>query len=516
MTIAQRTAARSPVTRAAHPSAAAVSGAGLRRAVQLAALALPVLLLIALRAPSLFEPHWAGDEGIFAAIASDIRHGDVLYADTWDNKPPLIFLTYAATQAAFGAGMLPLHLVATLAALLALLALLACAARLYGTLRACAAGLLFATVVGTPIIEANVAGTEVFMVAPIALAMLAALAAQGRDERARMRLYAVAGLLLGVAASYKQVAAFDAAALLLVVACAERRRTAALASIAGGAAVPWAFALTVFAALGAADDYVYAVAGSLDAYGAQASLGAGERALRLLPAAAATVVLLAQRGRVDVRRDLPAAWLAFAASGAFSSPFVFPHYLIQVAAPFALVCAGLRLPVDLRPRGLAHLALLAVVAAMSVSIFGGVIRARTQTDPFWYYRGMYRWSDGEMTDGELNVRFDGTTVSIEAILAAIEADGGGDSLFAWGDMPWLYARGGMSNPTPYSSAWFAEWLPGARARIIDDLERAPPDYIVLVEDAPLFAELQVLLDRHGYRLRHTQWDWSMYARAASR
>jgi hypothetical protein len=41
----------------------------------------------------------------------------MLYSEAWDNKPPLIFLTYAGVQQAFGTGVLPLHLVTTLAVL---------------------------------------------------------------------------------------------------------------------------------------------------------------------------------------------------------------------------------------------------------------------------------------------------------------------------------------------------------------------------------------------------------------
>ena len=65
-----------------------------------AALTLLIALAVALRIPSLYEPRWYRDEGIFAAIAHSIRSGDTLYADAWDNKPPLIFFTYAAIQAA--------------------------------------------------------------------------------------------------------------------------------------------------------------------------------------------------------------------------------------------------------------------------------------------------------------------------------------------------------------------------------------------------------------------------------
>src|SRR5258708_8212336 len=48
-----------------------------------------------LRLPSLFEPYWYGDEGIYEVIGFALRHGRLLYQGIWDNKPPLLYLLYA-------------------------------------------------------------------------------------------------------------------------------------------------------------------------------------------------------------------------------------------------------------------------------------------------------------------------------------------------------------------------------------------------------------------------------------
>src|SRR5438270_13611137 len=48
-----------------------------------------------LRLPSLFEPYWYGDEGIYEVIGFAMRHGRLLYQGIWDNKPPLLYLLYA-------------------------------------------------------------------------------------------------------------------------------------------------------------------------------------------------------------------------------------------------------------------------------------------------------------------------------------------------------------------------------------------------------------------------------------
>src|SRR3989344_271102 len=52
-----------------------------------------------LRFPSLFEPNWYGDEGIYQVLGHAIREGRILYSGIWDNKPPLLYLTYALVDA---------------------------------------------------------------------------------------------------------------------------------------------------------------------------------------------------------------------------------------------------------------------------------------------------------------------------------------------------------------------------------------------------------------------------------
>src|SRR4030042_2662430 len=76
-----------------------------------------LLLIFIFRLPSLFEPFWYGDEGIFAAVASNLNQDGVLYQTSWDNKPPMIYLTYAAIFKFFGVSMFWLRLVTVIVVL---------------------------------------------------------------------------------------------------------------------------------------------------------------------------------------------------------------------------------------------------------------------------------------------------------------------------------------------------------------------------------------------------------------
>jgi len=52
-------------------------------------------LFFLLRFPSLFEPDWYGDEGIYQVLGLGINAGRLLYRDIFDNKPPLLYLVYS-------------------------------------------------------------------------------------------------------------------------------------------------------------------------------------------------------------------------------------------------------------------------------------------------------------------------------------------------------------------------------------------------------------------------------------
>lgn len=48
-------------------------------------------VMAVLRLPNFFEPYWYGDEGIYLAIGTALRHGGILYQTIVDHKTPLIY-----------------------------------------------------------------------------------------------------------------------------------------------------------------------------------------------------------------------------------------------------------------------------------------------------------------------------------------------------------------------------------------------------------------------------------------
>jgi hypothetical protein len=473
-----------------------------------------VALALALRFPSLYEPRWYGDEGIFAAIAQNMRDGRTLYSEAWDNKPPLIFVTYALIQSAFGTGVMPLHAVTSGVVIGTQVAVMAIALRLYGPWRALAAGVTFGFVMCTPIIEGNLALTETYMILPATLAVLVFVVAQSREERRRDVWYAGAGLLLSVAVAYKQVAVFDAAAIATMVWLTHERPLRALAPFAAGLVVPQVVLLAVFAGMGALGDYWYAIVGSLGVYSALSDeKGPLVRFAGYVPALLVLAYLVRRQrlgGEVGIAH-FPMLWLAFAFAGATSSSFEFPHYLQQAAPAAALVLVSSPLPVERDDLG--RIALIVTGLLLVAIVFGQYTFAfedRRQLQPVHYYRTFASHQWGTMSDLDYMYEFDGKVVAVKDISGYIDQDDGGETLFMWAEFPWVFSAAEVSNPTRYYTSFLGEVIPGAKPEIMRDLEASPPVYVVISEDtfAP-FPELDDFVASR-YDLLRAQGDWRLY------
>lgn len=479
-----------------------------------------LVLMVALRVPSFFEPRWYGDEGIFAAVAQNMRDGRVLYAEAWDNKPPLIFFTYAGTQSLFGTSVGALHAVTTASVLATQAVIMVLAWRLAGLQRAAITGLVFALLMGTPIIEGTLAMTETFMILPASIAMLAIVLASTGEGRRRPAFEVAAGVAFGIAAAYKQVAVFDALAAAVFLMLTAPRPYASLTRLAAGFALPTVVLGGYFIVTGAFADYWYAIAGSLGLYAEMAPQpGVIVRIAGYLPALLVTAYLVRrqQLGGTTTVQHLPMLWLGYALIGVTSSAFPFPHYMQQAAPALALIAANPPWPEEREDLGRVMIAVAAVMGvALMFGQFAPEYRERSQTDPLAYYRTFAEMRRGDITDQEYTLRFDGKALAVDDISAFIREDGAGDTAFVWGELPWVYPASGTTNPSRFYTSFLGELVPGAKPEILRDLEADTPVYVVMHDSgyAP-FPELEEFV-RGRYALLRAQGDWRLYRLATAR
>ena len=165
-----------------------------------------------LRFPSLFEPNWYGDEGIYQVLGMAIRNGRLLYMDIWDNKPPLLYMLYSL----FNSDQFTLRLVSLVFGVLSLIAFFALSRKLFeekeGNKIAIFSTIIFGLLFALPIVEGNIANSENFMLLPIILSGFLIFTAK---ERLKKNILILSGFLLGIAFLFKIVGIFDFAAFFV-------------------------------------------------------------------------------------------------------------------------------------------------------------------------------------------------------------------------------------------------------------------------------------------------------------
>lgn len=163
-------------------------------------------VFVLLRTPSVIEPHWYGDEGIYQVVGQALNEGRILYREIWDNKPPILYIIYAIVHA----DLFFVKLLSLISGFLSVIFFFFLALKIFKNRKAViVATSLYAILFGAPVLEGNIANAENFMLLPIVAAgYFVYLYRHGRKTKQVI----IAGLLLSVAFMTKTVAIFDFAA----------------------------------------------------------------------------------------------------------------------------------------------------------------------------------------------------------------------------------------------------------------------------------------------------------------
>ena len=344
---------------------------------------------VATRLPFLRAGFLNVDEAAHLLGSWELLRGGRLYEDFADNKPPLVYLFYAAAQLLFGKGIPSVRLLGA-AALLPLTALGASAFFGHGRRGVAAAFAFLLASAALLASDAHVVHCEHVMLLPLAWGLvLVRSPAAWRDPR---RLFG-AGALVGVAALAKQPAVVCLGALAtaaLLLACRGRpaggplRAVAvAWAALGAGFALPLALTAALFAREGNLESAVFWI-WRYNLLHIDNPMPLADKALRLVkmgalvvPAAAPLVIAaLAARGRppCGYRRTLPLLVAAFTFAPALLGLRLFGHYFLPFLFALALAAGpllGARGPTRLR----AALVAFGVVAVAVFSVVGRVVHA---------------------------------------------------------------------------------------------------------------------------------------------
>src|ERR1035437_5707294 len=168
------------------------------------------LICFFLRFPSLFEPNWYGDEGIYQTLGIGMKAGRILYRDIFDNKPPLLYLLYSLVNS----DQFMIRLLSLIFGLLSVIVFFYLCKRLLVNIKVSfIATTIFAILFGLPLIEGNIANAENFMLLlNISAAYLILKSLDTQIQNTKYKILLSAGLILGLSFIIKIIAIFDFAA----------------------------------------------------------------------------------------------------------------------------------------------------------------------------------------------------------------------------------------------------------------------------------------------------------------
>ncbi len=484
-----------------------------------------ILCLVALfRLPSLLEPYWYGDEGIYLTVGNGVRHGLALYRDIHDNKPPGIYLLAALAGSLFWFRLLLLVWNLASIAVFSWIAehLLPAKQRVWKL--ATLATFLFAFLPFAA--EGNIANGEIFMVLPTLIGMGLLLKMRTVSQKKHiLSLSAFAGLSFSLAFLIKVPSLFDAVAagifFFLVVPQVKvfkvkERFTTLLRSIFS--LPPWIFGVAFFAPIlisilyygmiGAGNAYLRAAllqnvgylsswgTGSQDARNIVQS-GLKNRAILLL---ATSVILFVGAPLLTSETLLVLFWFAFALFGVLLSERPYPHYLIQAIPALALLiplCVSLlmRLKHPLKKQERAsHVLSTAALGLCLVSLIVSFVSIK-----FWnysippYFQNYFKFVTKQISRDQYLSFFDASLPEQYKVATYIaEHTGPNDRIFIWGDLPTLYALTRRLPPGRYTSAYHIKDFNGFD-ETYKAIEKTEPAFILIDKRASPFPKLQQLL-----------------------
>ncbi len=394
-----------------------------------------IILFVALRLPSLFEPYWYGDEGIYLAIGQGLRSGLKLYSQIHDNKPPLLYYFAALGNTVFG-----FRLLLSLVMIPTLYYFYRLAQKFLTQHQSQVALFIFLLLTSIPLLEGNIANAEVFMLLPTILAVLLFLQPKSNYS------YLYVGLLLGIAFSIKVPVAIEVAflGLWLLLNLDTKKISQNIIKIIFFA-LAFIFPTIIFgiyyALQGSFDNFLFAAL--LNNFGYLSSWSSGTHSssalsgglgLRLVLLLLTWLILtyLKLRKIIKDKHLFILFWFSAAIFGSLLSGRPYPHYLIQLLPSLSLILV-LLFDSHLRSVKLIYLSMLIILTA-------SLVKYNFYFYPvFSYYQNFYSYALRLKSSSQYTSFFGNRIDNNQEISDYIKQNSSpSDTIFVWGDEPYVY------------------------------------------------------------------------------
>lgn len=449
------------------------------------------------RLPSLFEPYWYGDEGVYQTLGIAIKNDKLLYRDIWDNKPPLIYLLYSVLNS----DQFATRAVSLIAGLLSVLVFFFLAKKLFDSVGGSKihffATIIFAILFGLPLIEGNIANAENFMLLPILIAafLIVNVSTKSKSSLLNFKLSEQAfqlltsGFLLSIAFLFKVVALFDLAAFIVFLTIIKVRQRQSLKNIKNikeqivlvsvGFIIPIIATALFFLANGALQDFLQATLIQNVGYvghGNNFLIPYGFLFLKTVILSAFILYILKIRKILSATTTFILIWFAFSLFNAFFAERPYVHYLLVVIPSFSLI-VGLIFWDKKYQKIITLFLLIATVFIFNNFLFFNKSIA--------YYPNFISFIIDKQSSISYKAFFDKKTpIDYEIALFLKSKINNKDSIFIWGNNPQVYKMTGALPPGKYVVAYHISGNKDGILNTKNAISKARPKFIVIMPNQP--------------------------------
>lgn len=468
---------------------------------------LPIALYVLLRVPSFIEPQWYTDEAGYASTIWLTHLGYGLYVDAWNNKPPLLFGIYYLSGTLFGTSEAGLHALAMLSGLTAVVAAVVGMSRIFSKRAALWAGLVIAVIVGSPMLDANLALPESLLIGPVTVAVMWFLCSCTDPAARRPRALTLVsiGVLLACAFLIQQTALADCASIVLWCLVRRNWRTivilgSAFTVTSGAVIVPFLISAGVhnvwYALVSSYVDYVDdALRDQLPSY----LLRIG---IVLAMVAAAWFYRRAKDGRVELIR----VWATALLFAAIAAGYSYEHFLLPVVIPLVLLVTGLvsrhhdQLSRRIRrPAMLLATATFAVIAATGWTLY--VAAYKTTVWSFGYYPNAVGYVTGAVSVLDYDTYFGPLSYGenqAEQWIASHNMVGA--TAMLWTNLAWPLVDDELVPPTRSGPLYVTLELENGTAALLSKMNAAPPELILVTPvGIQRLGDILAFIQGHAYQ-----------------
>lgn len=460
-----------------------------------------------LRLPSLIEPLWYGDEGIYQVIGFALRSGKLLYRDIWDNKPPVLYLLYASVNGdLFGVKLLSL-----IFGIFSIAIFILVAKELFkNRVSIFVSAFSYAVFFGLPYLEGNIANAENFMHLPILLSLYLILKAEKKSQKSHY--YIIAGIALSTAFLTKIVGIFDFLSFALIIFLLrlyERKsitkkmfgfaREETLLSLAF--ILPILLTIAYFISVDAFSDYYRAAFSQNVGYVGYENyflFPMGKMFLKIGILFFFLLLVFRYYSAVGRTGAVLLVWMLFSLFGAFFSNRPYTHYVLEILPSFCLLLGV----IFERKKVFFYSAVILLVAFIVRANFN----LYKKITP--YYINYLDFAFGSKGVDDYQSFFDRNTprdYEIGRFVTSKTTDN--EKIFLWGDSGQIYFLSNKLPPGRYIVAYHITFYKDAVLEVSEKIKKEKPKYIIQTKnDGAIDAFLT------GYVLRYKIRETKIYER----